>query len=46
MKGEHAHNWKYNEAKKWIINNQPKWRVVRFCTDCFEIEIVDLLAKV
>lgn len=42
MQGQHTHNWIYNEAKEWIVNNMPQWRVVRFCPDCKELEIIEL----
>lgn len=47
MKDLHTHEWKYNEAKQVTIMHpiQRLWSVVRFCTDCFEVEVVDLKAR-
>jgi len=43
MQGPHIHNWKYNEVKEiYHIGAIPYFEVVRFCTECLELEILKL----
>ncbi len=39
---QHAHEWKYNEAREVLWNNLPKWFVIRFCIYCHELEDCEL----
>lgn len=50
MRGEHYHNFIYNQAE--FVENigmryqddhtRPYWRVVRFCPDCRYVETIEL----
>lgn len=42
MKGEHYHEYKYNEVKETTYTNGlTKYTVIRFCTQCLETEEID-----
>ncbi len=41
-KGEHVHDWEYNEARRVLWNNLFKWFVIRFCKTCKVVEDVEL----
>lgn len=43
MKGEHTHEWKYNEVRVGIMNNSMRaYQVIRFCLECLTVEEVEL----
>lgn len=44
MRGNHTHEWKYNEVKETIMlpRGDKEFTVIRFCTSCLEVEVVEL----
>ena len=43
MRGEHTHEWHYNQVKQiqWT-NGKFQYTVIRFCDRCLEVEEIEL----
>ncbi len=45
----HYHEWKYNEAERAVVMEKSamgqRWQVTRFCTQCHEVETIELKDK-